>query len=79
MAVFAGAGLLALPALLALTAFNAVTGAGGGGEEDNKIEQLLTEQNQKLDMMNNQLKTIKSNTKRGADEAKGFSDLVTFA
>ena len=30
-------------------------------------------------MMNNQLKTIKSNTKRGADEAKGFSDLVTFA
>ena len=52
---------------------------GGGGEEDNKIEQLLTEQNQKLDMMNNQLKTIKSNTKRGADEAKGFSDLVTFA
>lgn len=79
MAMFAGAGLLALPALLALTAFNAVTGAGGGGEEDNKIEQLLTEQNQKLDMMNNQLKTIKSNTKRGADEAKGFSDLVTFA
>tara|TARA_Y100000816_G_C26107482_1_gene589048 strand:+ start:1853 stop:4708 length:2856 start_codon:yes stop_codon:yes gene_type:complete len=79
MTLFAGAGLLALPALLALTAFNAVTGAGGGGEEDNKIEQLLTEQNQKLDMMNNQLKTIKSNTKRGADEAKGFSDLVTFA
>ena len=79
MAMFAGAGLLALPALLALTAFNAVTGAGGGGEDDSKIEQLLTEQNNKLDMMNNQLKTIKSNTKRGADEAKGFSDLVTFA
>ena len=79
MTLFAGAGLLALPALLALTAFNAVSGAGGGGEEDNKVEQLLTEQNQKLDMMNNQLKTIKSNTKRGADEAKGFSDLVTFA
>ena len=50
----------------------------GGGEEDNKIEQLLTEQNQKLDMMNNQLKTIKSNTKKREEDEKGFSDLVTF-
>ena len=43
------------------------------------VDAEIIEQNKKLDMMNNQLKTIKSNTKRGADEAKGFSDLVTFA
>ena len=79
MAVFAGAGLLALPALLALTAFNAVTGAGGGGEGENTTDTLLKEQITELKKMNAKLDMVTSNTKKGADEARSLNSSVIMA
>ena len=79
MAVFAGAGLLALPALLALTAFNAVSGAGGGGEGENTTDTLLKEQITELKKMNAKLDMVTSNTKKGADEARSLNSSVIMA
>ena len=79
MAVFAGAGLLALPALLALTAFNAVSGAGGGGEGENSTDTLLKEQITELKKMNAKLDMVTSNTKKGADEARSLNSSVIMA
>ena len=79
MAIFAGAGLLALPALLALTAFNAVSGAGGGGEGENTTDTLLKEQITELKKMNAKLDMVTSNTKKGADEARSLNSSVIMA
>ena len=77
--MFAGAGLLALPALLALTAFNAVTGAGGGGGGENTTDTLLKEQITELKKMNAKLDMVTSNTKKGADEARSLNSSVIMA
>ena len=82
MAVFATAGLLALPALLALTAFNAVTGAGGGGESENTMELELKKQNEKLDKVITLLSEdgpIAMNTEKGAKAGEGFIKSVIMA
>ena len=52
MAAFSAAGLLAIPAMIAVGAFNAVTGGGeGGGEKKDGVETKIEMTNQKLDKL----------------------------
>tara|TARA_R110001592_G_scaffold253811_1_gene516976 strand:- start:214 stop:3042 length:2829 start_codon:yes stop_codon:yes gene_type:complete len=52
MAAFSAAGLLAIPAMIAVGAFNAVTGGGeGGGAKKDGVETKIEMTNQKLDKL----------------------------
>ena len=88
LAVGALAMVPALPVLGALTKLGIIGGgnvevAQGGDEEgENPIETLLREQNTKLETIVARLGEdgpIAKNTRRGAEESKKFSSLVTMA